>query len=251
MVGSMNLSKTELAVLNNVHWYEAVFAAHELGFERTGLAWFSHDTPPPYHSNLVVLSKGATQSQVEELVRQVSASAGSRGWSMKDSYANLDLAPLGFSELFEATWIWSDPVDTGVGNSTAGLTWSRMTSPRDLAEWEAAWAGDSKNQFASEVRRQFPDQMLLDHRYAFLAGKAQGKIVAGGILNQSPGAVGVSNTFADHGHIEDLWRSLVQHAGSEFPGIPLVGYERGTELQLAQTAGFQSIGALRVWCHGG
>jgi hypothetical protein len=34
-----------------------------------------------------------------------------------------------------------------------------------------------------------------------------------------------------------------------FPGLPLVGYERGNDLIIAQALGFEVVGSLRVWGH--
>ncbi|NEA38739.1 hypothetical protein [Streptomyces sp. SID11385] len=39
--------------------------------------------------------------------------------------------------------------------------------------------------------------------------------------------------------------TAVAHAATT--GLPLVGYERGPALALAERAGFAKIGALRVW----
>jgi hypothetical protein len=34
-----------------------------------------------------------------------------------------------------------------------------------------------------------------------------------------------------------------------FPGLPLVGYERGDDLERARRVGFEEVGPLRVWAH--
>ncbi len=246
----MSLSRSELAVLNNVQWYEAVFAAHGLPFETHPLVWLSHQTPPPFHSNLVVLSKDATQAQVEAFIHHIASTPRPGGWSLKDSYACLDLVPLGFSQLFEANWIWRDAPASGALDAPSHLVWSRVSTAAGLLEWESAWAGDANDLSAPGVRRQFPEQLLLDRRVAFLAGRAQGEVVAGGILNQSPGVVGVSNVFARPSVAPGVWPAVVQCAAKEFPGVPLVGYERGADLEAAQQVGFVPIGALRVWWRG-
>jgi hypothetical protein len=44
-----------------------------------------------------------------------------------------------------------------------------------------------------------------------------------------------------------VWRSLAAMAYEVFPGLPLVGYDRGNELAAAHQAGFETIGPLRVW----
>lgn len=246
----MDPSKTELAILNNVQWYEGIFTAHGLSFETNPLVWLSHERPPPFHSNLVVLSKAATLKQVETFVDQIARVPGLGGWSMKDSYACLELGPLGFSQLFEANWIWMDPLALETRDTTSILTWTRISSATEMSDWEGTWAGDPTYKSAAVRQRQFPDQMLLDRRYAFLAGRSLGEIVAGAILNQSPDAVGVSNVFAQPNLIAEVWPAVARFAAKEFHGVPLVGYERGAALQAAQHAGFLPIGRLRVWCRG-
>jgi hypothetical protein len=92
-------SRVELAVLNNTRWYEAMFEAHGLACEVDGQVWLSHQTPPPFHSNLVVLSPDTTQTDVEAYVSELGRRLPTGGWSLKDSYACLDLHSLGFTQL--------------------------------------------------------------------------------------------------------------------------------------------------------
>jgi hypothetical protein len=58
----------ELAVLNNTRWYQAMFDAHGLASTVDGRVWLSHQTPPPFHSNLVVLSPNTSQNDVAAYV---------------------------------------------------------------------------------------------------------------------------------------------------------------------------------------
>ena len=105
----MNPAKVELAVLNNVRWYEAMFAAHRLTSETDGRVWRSHETPPPFHSNLVVIAPDTTVTDIEGYAAEIEKARPKTGWSLKDSHAALDLSPVGCSMLFEAEWIWHDP----------------------------------------------------------------------------------------------------------------------------------------------
>jgi hypothetical protein len=52
--------------------------------------------------------------------------------------------------------------------------------------------------------------------------------------------------YAVPGHTVD-WAELTAVIGAEFPGRPLVGYERGDDLAAAVAGGFQPVGDLRVW----
>jgi hypothetical protein len=244
----MQPSRVELAVLNNVRWYEAMFDAHGLASEVDGRVWMSHQTPPPFHSNLVVLSPGTSQAEIEAYVSELAKVPRPGGWSMKDSYACLDLSSLGFSQLFQAEWIWRDPLQAAPGTTASGLAWARVTTVTELIDWEDAWSGDARNDSASRSARQFPERLLASPDHAFFAGRLDGKVVAGGIANRSPGVVGLSNVFSPQAFSYETWDALVTCVSAAHPNTPLVGYERGADLALAKGVGFVPIGALRIWC---
>jgi hypothetical protein len=245
----MKPSRVELAVLNNTRWYEAIFEAHGLASEVDGRVWLSHQTAPPFHSNLVVLSPSTSQSDIEAYVAALEMVPRPGGWSLKDSYACLDLSSLGFTPLFQAEWIWRDPVPTGTHDTASGLAWARVSTATELREWEDAWAGDAGNAAAAaRATRQFPEQLLASPHHAFFSGRLHGRVVAGGIANRSPGTVGLSNVFSPQAYAEASWDALVRCISTVFPNAPLVGYERGADLQLAKGVGFVTIGPLRVWC---
>jgi hypothetical protein len=108
----VNPSKTQLAVLNNIRWYEAIFEAHGLSQRLDGMVWLSHETPPPFHSNLVVLSVSTSQLDIEAYVLDLDSASLPRGWTIKDSYACLELSSRGFTQLYWAEWIWRDPLQS-------------------------------------------------------------------------------------------------------------------------------------------
>jgi hypothetical protein len=243
----MKRSKVELAVVNNTRWYEAIFAAHGLKSETDARVWRSCDVPPPFHSNLVVLSPTTTQADIEAYIAELSKQPRPLGWSIKDSYARLDLAALGFSTLFEADWIWRDPVLAIAPPLKSRLAWTQIASRARLVEWEHAWSGDARNEADVFRTRQFPDSLLDSADHAFFAGRLNGKIVAGGIANRSLGVVGLSNIFSEREFLEETWRALVFSIAAVFPEVAFVGYERGADLAIPASIGFSPIGKLRVW----
>ena len=95
---------------------------------------------------------------------------------------------------------------------------------------------------------QFPEPLLAGTDHAFFAGHLDGQLVAGGIANLSPGVVGLSNLFSTPALTDQAWPGLVSCISAAFPNLPIVGYERGADLQQARRVGFESIGELRVWC---
>jgi len=241
-------SRTQLAVLNNVRWYEAMFDAHGLTNEVDRMVWLSHEYPPPFHSNLVVLSPATSRTDIESYVYELEKMPRPPGWSLKDSFACLDLSSCGFAQLFEAQWMWRDPLEPGSRAAPTRLDWARVATGSELTAWENGWWGDARNESASRVNRQFPDRLLASHEHIFVAGRLDGRVLAGGIANCSPGVVGISNVFSPSAFAQETWSAITSCVCAAFPNTPLVGYERGTNLQLARGAGFTPIGPLRVWC---
>jgi len=241
------LPKIELVTRNNAVWCDSVCRAHGAPGEFHGAVWLNRNTPPPYHSNLVVMSAAATQSVVVAHVHDLMALRLPLDWSVKDSYFALDLAGEGFGVLFEAAWIWAEPAAGRASSRPAGLRWSGVTSAADLTRWNAAWAGAAGNAAATGGPAQFPASLLADPQIVFLAGSRDQEIVAGGIANRTGEVVGLSNVFVNGGDEAAAWAGLVEGARGAFPGLPLVGYERGPHLALAHTCGFDTLGPLRVW----
>lgn len=238
----------ELAVLNNVFWYRAMFMAHRIHCATDDLTWWTDAAPPPFHSNLVVLSPAAGPAHVQQRLRAIERAVWPLGLSLKDSFANLDCAAAGYDILFEASWIWREPgLAMPPAPAGAPAAWSTVTSPEDLRAWEDAWWADARNNLDAPTSRQFPDSLLASPNHRFFVKRDGRRVIAGAIANRSPGALGLSNTFCTGSATFNDWDGLIRTAGERFPGVPLVGYERGEALALAQSAGFAPVGALRVW----
>jgi len=88
----------------------------------------------------------------------------------------------------------------------------------------------------------------------FVAAHRGGDIVAGAIGYRTNGivpVVGLSNAFTPAA--EDAvpyWAGFVATLGGVFPGMRLVGYERGADLDVARAVGFEVLDPLRVWVRG-
>ncbi|MFD8022371.1 hypothetical protein ACFV6G_18315 [Streptomyces lavendulae] len=246
------------AARNNAEWVAAV--CRDGAF--SGSVWSSARRTPPLYPDAVSLTPRASAAEVVAGI-----DTGSPGCSVKDSFAVLDLAPAGFEVLFEARWIHRPAgPPAAVDDVAAGaVRWSEVRTAAELEAWEAAWGGGAgTGLFRAE---------LLARDLVFLAGRSGGRIVAGAVASAGGGVVGVSNLFtadtADTADAADAadgpdaadgsagsvaavdaaWAAVLGAVAARWPGLPVVGYEQGADLDAAVRAGFTPIGPLRVWLH--
>lgn len=213
------------AVQNNVEWCELV-AGGGRADPVTGL-WVVDGDPPALFPAAVTLRPRVSAENV------VAALSGKDSCSVKDSYADLDLEPHGFRELFSAQWIGLAPGQP----STRSPAWFTVTGPDDLESWCAA----------AELPDVLPVRLLTEPAVRILAAQRDGRPVAGAIANRSDEVVGVSNVFqADYRPLW-VWSDIVAAIAEHFPAVPIVGYEHGTDLDAAIAAGFSARGPLRIW----
>jgi hypothetical protein len=216
------------AVDANVGWYEDVCALHEVGSIITDGLWSALDTPPPLHSDAVVVEPAVTADRVFVHLQ------GRVRCGVKDSFARMDLSGEGMDLLFSANWIHRERGRRE--QRTAPPGWAAVTTADGLAAWTSQHdTGDVL----------LPPLLRRGH-FRILAKQIGGRIVAGAVARLGSGVVDVSNVYAVPGHSVD-WAELADAIGARFPDRPLVGYERGDALDAALGAGFVSVGALRVW----
>ncbi|MFI7360044.1 hypothetical protein ACIBTP_39760 [Streptomyces avidinii] len=220
------------AALNNAAWCDAVCRAHGLSPRYDGeQLWFSARRTPPMYPDAVTLEPGVPAASV---VR--ADDTGSPGCSVKDSFADLDLAGAGFEVLFEAQWIHRPAGAPLPEAEAAGPEWSEVSGAEELAAWEAAFDGGEGIEGDGPFR-----PALLGEGIVFLAGRAGGRIVAGAVASTGGGVVGVSNLFGA------AWAGVLDAVAARWPELDVVGYEHGEDLEAAVRAGFTPIGPLRVW----
>ncbi|MEV8017292.1 hypothetical protein AB0O76_13275 [Streptomyces sp. NPDC086554] len=226
------------AVRNNAAWCDAVCRAHGLPGEFGREAWTNERRTPPLYPDAVTLTADAS---AHELVARIDTR--SPGCSVKDSFARLDLEPLGFEVLFEASWIHR-PAGGASNAPPPDVSWAPLSDADALPAWETAW-GDG-----AEPTGLFR-KGLLSGDTTFLAGTdREGRIVAGGVVSRSDSVAGVSNLFA-LGDEEAAWAGCLAEVTRRWPDLPVVGYESGESLEAAVGQGFTPIGPLRVWLHTG
>nr|WP_202122667.1 hypothetical protein [Streptomyces sp. BA2] len=197
-------------------------------------AWSSARRTPPLYPDAVSLTPEVSAA---DLVARIDTA--SPGCSVKDSFARLDLEPLGFEVLFEAQWIHREAGTP----APAHLGWEPLRSAESLPAWETAWND------GEESTGLFRPGLLSDDT-RFLAAYAEGRIVAGAVASRGASVVGVSNLFTSADE-ESAWAGCLTEIARLWPGLPVIGYESGESLDAAVSQGFKPIGPLRVWLHTG
>ena len=124
-------------VSNNLGWYEAVLRTHGVSGAITRGVWTCRQQVPPYYSNAITVDSSDAAVQTEVL-RDLATDLV-RPFSVKDSFAVLELAPLGPRPLFDAEWIWRDPSSSPPEDERRDVEWRRVATNEELDHWEAAW----------------------------------------------------------------------------------------------------------------
>jgi hypothetical protein len=232
------------AAHNNALWCDAVSSAHGAPGEFRDALWLNRTGTPRGYPDVVTLAPAEAAVEQTEAVASLVQSTRRAGCTVKDSFRCLDLRPLGFTVLFDAEWILHEPVDGDAQANETALLWRTVESEADLTLWEKAWAGDPATAATPEI---FAASLVSHSDVSFLCAPADGIPLCGGILNEGAGVVGLSNVFHNGVDPETAWRELLREALTRFPRLPVVGYETGNELAVAQRIGFRSMGPLRVW----
>ncbi|MBF9233098.1 hypothetical protein [Microvirga alba] len=231
------------AARNNALWCDTVCRAHGKPGEFHQAIWLNRYGTPPFYPDAVTLD-GRDASGLFDILADLTGADRGRGWAVKDSFHGLDLSPLGFETLFDAQWLC---LETAPGKDHPGdHPFSVIRTEGELADWEDAWAG-LETGLSDRSLRLFGSQLLFDPDIVVAAIKRDGAMVGGGILNRGAGVVGLSNLFALAFDRDTVRRRLAELAVTIFPGLPLVGYERGADLAAARRIGFEPIGDLRIW----
>ena len=235
-MSSIASERARLCAGNNADLCQAIFKAHGLSDRRSDSYWSSDGQAPSYYPNAVTLDADAIAAQRAEIARLTSVLA--TDFSVKDGFCRLDLQPLGYSQLFEASWIWMDLRRP----TTSPSGWERVEDAASLEMWERAWADGA----IRSDGRVFPAAVLADPAIAILGRRTTDGFSAGCIANRSELVIGLSNVFAADG--SPTYRDAAQAAAHAFAGgRALVGYDRGCGLDDALACGFQTTGRLRVW----
>lgn len=233
--------KPTICTSNSAEWCDRVCRAHGVPGTFTPEIWFQPRIGPPYYSNAITLTRSGLAEQYAAIAQLKEALP--QGFSVKDAFASLDLTKSGFHVLFDAEWVWFEPSPVArPGNRSS--SWFQIETEHELIRWESAWAASG----SPTVSRVFLPTLLIDASLAFFGAQRDEQIVAGCIANRSrAGVVGFSNFFAPDSRRDRFRSEAVALVANFAKGNPLVGYDRGAELEGLQALGFRSVGPLRVW----
>lgn len=232
-------TEAERCLSNNLDWYRSVLSTHGLAGSVAEGVWTCVGEVPPYYANAMTVSATGAKAQCRAI--QGLARALPRPFAVKDSFATLDLAPLGFRLLFSAEWIWLDPASARpVPNRQS---WQRITTTSELAEWETAWRENG----SPADRPVFLPALLKDETVGLFAWRRDGRIVAGCAGNRSDSVGGLSNAFTGQSGPNADFAAAAAAVAAFSPGRPVVGYESGDSLGNAIGLGFRPVGPLRIW----
>jgi hypothetical protein len=216
--------RISLAARNNAEWCDAVTRSWgECGTFGPEL-WINSGAAPTFYPNAVTL---VPMDWVPTAIAEAAD-----GFAVKDSFALLDLAPLNYTPLFEAMWIWRDPAPAPRSDDA---TWRVVRDAASLSKWHEAWGGTEPTPFRPALLEE-PD-------HAFVAAEVAGRIVVGCVASRSASVVGISNLFGP----SDLAAGCLAAVQDFAPGLPVVGYEADSALAKMKSLGFQALGPLRVW----
>lgn len=98
-------SRLRRVVENNAHWCDALARAHGAATELRAACWINHGAAPPYTPQLITLAGPDAAAEQLAAIERLRLQARGQALHVKDSYACLELAALGFELLFDATWI--------------------------------------------------------------------------------------------------------------------------------------------------
>jgi hypothetical protein len=218
----------ELAAWNNAVWCDAVCRAHGRPGTFRKAVWATQHAVPPFFPNAVTLGGAEASTTHAAAVQELIAARLPGAWAVKDSFCTLDLHRHGFSLLFEAEWIYRPASRPHPDDRLDGVHWVRVTEAEELAAWEVAWRADQEP--FEGWPRLFPDRLLTNGDIAVIAAVRKDEIVAGAVGSRSGVVVGLSNLFLPREEARDFRAGCLAQVIDTFPGLPIVGYDRGEAL---------------------
>ena len=191
--------------------------------------WVALQRPPDGVPDVVTLRPGADADAVLQRAQD------GPGCSVRDSFAQLDLAARGFEEAAAAQWVHRKPALPTV---TAAAIWEVVETDEQLEAWA----------LASGREVPFGPELLRDDSVRVLGAYGRLGVRAGAVAYRSGSVVGVIDVFTTKAMDDvEAWATLPTAIGGFFYGLPLVGWVGAEQRDAALVYGFVETGPLRVW----
>jgi hypothetical protein len=136
------------ALQNNACWCDIVCRSHGVPTVRSEQLWIAPEGSPLLYPDAVTL---APQLAADSVLRRIDTSPGC---SVKDSFADLDPLPYGFTVLFDALWLFRDRRRRGHVRDLAG-TRSRAKPTSSDGPSRLVWKGSFVLSFYATERSMF------------------------------------------------------------------------------------------------
>ncbi|AZB44015.1 hypothetical protein CEF21_17780 [Bacillus sp. FJAT-42376] len=215
------------AILNNIDWCRIVSESHGAIAASADSVWGLYSKAPDFYPEIISFCRDADLAEVNDFIKKGHVS------SMKDSYADLNLSPLGFEILFEAEWIYQEPAAHRVALQSG---WKVIATEHDLQKWTLT------NGLENVIKPG-----LLKNKDVKIFMHETNDEISGFIANRSHDVVGISNVLSPKTADGRIWGEIPGLAAAEFPGLPMAGYEHDDDLIQAQLSGWKSLGPVRIW----
>lgn len=219
---------------NNAAWINMAVSALGISGEFTPVLWQNVNDMPPIFPNADTL--GGTIAQKMSAIEQLVETRSGRVVAIKDSWAELDLSPLGFDILFEAHWLYRHPHPLPIPQSDLDI--EPITTADRLHDFALACNGPD---IPTEV---YSPSLLNTPEITWLAGQKDRQIIAGVTAVKAEGLNGINNYFGE----SDLHKQhIIAAAINVFPDLPASTYTRTSSVPLFLDLGFETVGNLRIW----
>ncbi len=233
--------KLQKAICNNNDLYEAILSSQNIKSHKTNSIWYCLEKTPPFYSNLVTISKEWKPDKVFRNIDFNYEKEKWEEWTIKDSFAVLDLNKYEFTKLFDAQWMYLEVANFIQTEKTGNLPYEIVGNEETLSAWRLAWDADER------IGKQiFSPKLLNNSKVYIVAGYQEEQIVSGCFVNKTGNVLGISNFFAPNKEVH-YWSDTISFILESVESLDIVGYERNELTDKLYLLGFEQIGNLTVW----
>ena len=237
-----HMSKIEKAIANNNGLYEAVFRNFKISSQKNENIWYSLEKVPPLYSNLVTLSRNWVPDTIFEQIDKKSERDRWNEWSIKDSFAVLNLEKIGLKKLFDAKWMYLEDSKFKPSENLR-INFEIVSDENGLRDWKSAWGSYEEGEdLADQI---FDSSLLFDKDIFLVAAYKNEKLESGCLVNRTDDVLGISNFFSPN---QNYWSATIEFIKKAIGRNDIVGYESNLELiERLRSLGFDPLGDLSVW----